>query len=119
MAGMGKTGTVNITPEMMDEAIKAIQAYRTTAFGAADGNGSDGLYGTVKKRLKPLQRVISLVQHRKASLTFTQTILNLQQVQVSKVRLRCLNQFARVSNLLYQILKALMSNSERKITSNL
>ena len=28
MAGMGKTGTVNITPEMMDEAIKAIQAYR-------------------------------------------------------------------------------------------
>ena len=37
MAGMGKTGTVNITPEMMDEAIKAIQAYRTTAFGAADG----------------------------------------------------------------------------------
>ena len=116
MAGMGKTGTVNITPEMMDEAIKAIQAYRTTAFGAADGNGSDGLYGTVKK---PLQRVISLVQHRKASLTFTQTILNLQQVQVSKVRLRCLNQFARVSNLLYQILKALMSNSERKITSNL
>ena len=48
MAGMGKTGTVNITPEMMDEAIKAIQAYRTTAFGAADGNGSDGLKGTVK-----------------------------------------------------------------------
>ena len=44
MAGMGKTGTVNITPEMMDEAIKAIQAYRTTAFGAADGNGSDGLF---------------------------------------------------------------------------
>lgn len=25
MAGMGKTGTVNITPEMMDEAIKAIR----------------------------------------------------------------------------------------------
>lgn len=54
MAGMGKTGTVNITPEMMDEAIKAIQAYRTTAFGAADGNGSDGLYGTVKKEVETL-----------------------------------------------------------------
>ena len=46
MAGMGKTGTVNITPEMMDEAIKAIQAYRTTAFGAADG--------TVKKEVETL-----------------------------------------------------------------
>lgn len=30
MAGMGTTGTVNITPEMMDEAIKAIEAYRET-----------------------------------------------------------------------------------------
>lgn len=30
MAGMGSTGTVNITPEMMDEAIKAIEAYRET-----------------------------------------------------------------------------------------
>ena len=33
MAGMGKTGTVNIFPEMMDEAIKAIKDYRTIAFG--------------------------------------------------------------------------------------
>lgn len=54
MAGMGKTGTVNITPEMMDEAIQAIQAYRTTAFGAADGNGTDGLYGNVKKEVETL-----------------------------------------------------------------
>ena len=30
MAGMGKTGTVNITPEMMDAAVKAITEYRTT-----------------------------------------------------------------------------------------
>lgn len=30
MAGMGKTGTVNITPEMMAAAIKAITEYRTT-----------------------------------------------------------------------------------------
>ncbi len=30
MAGMGSTGTVNITPEMMDEAIKAVEAYRET-----------------------------------------------------------------------------------------
>lgn len=30
MAGMGTTGTVNITPEMMDDAIKAIEAYRET-----------------------------------------------------------------------------------------
>lgn len=43
MAGMGKTGTVNIFPEMMDDAIKAIQAYRTAAFGSADGNSSDWL----------------------------------------------------------------------------
>ena len=32
MAGMGKTGTVNITPEMMDAAVKAITEYRTTIF---------------------------------------------------------------------------------------
>ncbi len=31
MAGMGTTGTINVSPEMMDEAIKAIAAYRTTA----------------------------------------------------------------------------------------
>lgn len=30
MAGMGSTGTVNITPEMMDAAVKAITEYRTT-----------------------------------------------------------------------------------------
>lgn len=54
MAGMGKTGTVNIFPEMMDDAIKAIQAYRTTAFGSADGNSSDGLYGDVKKEVETL-----------------------------------------------------------------
>lgn len=30
MAGMGKTGAVNITPEMMDAAVKAIAAYRST-----------------------------------------------------------------------------------------
>lgn len=30
MPGMGTTGTVNITPEMMDEAVKAISAYRST-----------------------------------------------------------------------------------------
>lgn len=30
MAGMGTTGTVNITPEMMDNAVKAITTYRTT-----------------------------------------------------------------------------------------
>ena len=30
MAGMGSTGTVNITPEMMDAAVKAIGAYRET-----------------------------------------------------------------------------------------
>ena len=30
MAGMGKTGTVNITPEMMDAAVKAIESYRST-----------------------------------------------------------------------------------------
>ena len=54
MAGMGKTGTVNIFPEMMDEAIKAIKDYRTIAFGDTDGNGSDGLYGTVKKEVETL-----------------------------------------------------------------
>ena len=54
MAGMGKTGTVNIFPEMMDEAIKAIKDYRTIAFGDTDGNGSDGLYGTVKKEVEAL-----------------------------------------------------------------
>ena len=31
MAGMGQNGTINITPEMMDEAIKAIATYRTSA----------------------------------------------------------------------------------------
>jgi uncharacterized protein YukE len=31
MAGMGQNGTINITPEMMDEAIKAITTYRTSA----------------------------------------------------------------------------------------
>ena len=31
MAGMGKTGTVNIFPEMMDEAIKAIKNLFPTA----------------------------------------------------------------------------------------
>ena len=97
MAGMGKTGTVNITPEMMDEAIKAIQAYRTTAFGAADGNGSDGLYGTVKKEVETLTASDFTGSASKGFVNF----------------------YARVSNLLYQILKALMSNSERKITSNL
>ncbi len=30
MSGMGSTGTVNITPEMMDDAVKAITNYRTT-----------------------------------------------------------------------------------------
>lgn len=30
MAGMGSTGTVNITPEMMDAAVKAIADYRAT-----------------------------------------------------------------------------------------
>lgn len=30
MAGMGSTGTVNITPEMMDAALSAISAYRET-----------------------------------------------------------------------------------------
>ncbi len=30
MAGMGKTGTVNVTPEMMDAAVKAIESYRST-----------------------------------------------------------------------------------------
>lgn len=30
MAGMGKNGIVNVTPEMMDSAIKAITEYRTT-----------------------------------------------------------------------------------------
>ena len=54
MAGMGKTGTVNIFPEMMDDAIKAIKDYRTTAFGVADGNGSDGLYGAIKKDVETL-----------------------------------------------------------------
>ena len=54
MAGMGKTGTVNIFPEMMDEAIKAIKDYRTIAFGDTDGNGSDGLDCTVKKEVETL-----------------------------------------------------------------
>lgn len=30
MAGMGKTGTVNVTPEMMEAALKAIESYRST-----------------------------------------------------------------------------------------
>lgn len=30
MAGMGSTGTVNITPEMMEAAVKAIADYRET-----------------------------------------------------------------------------------------
>jgi uncharacterized protein YukE len=30
MAGMGSTGTVNITPEMMDAAVAAITTYRET-----------------------------------------------------------------------------------------
>jgi uncharacterized protein YukE len=30
MAGMGTTGTVNITPEMMDAAVKAISEYRSS-----------------------------------------------------------------------------------------
>ena len=56
MAGMGKTGTVNIFPEMMDEAIKAIKDYRTIAFGDTDGNGSDGLYGTCLLYTSPSPR---------------------------------------------------------------
>ena len=31
MAGMGTTGTVNITPEMMDKAVQAIKTYRSEA----------------------------------------------------------------------------------------
>ncbi len=54
MAGMGKTGTMNVFPEMMENAIKAIKDYRTIAFGDADGNGTDGLYGTVKKEVETL-----------------------------------------------------------------
>lgn len=54
MAGMGNAGVVNITPEMMDEAIKAIQAYRTEAFGSADGTDTNGLYGSVKKEVETL-----------------------------------------------------------------
>lgn len=119
MAGMGKTGTVNITPEMMDEAIKAIQAYRTTAFGAADGNGSDGLYGTVKKEVETLTASDFTGSASKGFVNFYTNNIEPATGSSLKVRLRCLNQFARVSNLLYQILKALMSNSERKITSNL
>ena len=45
MAGMGTTGTVNITPEMMDAAVKAISAYRST---------TGTLYGNVKTEVTNL-----------------------------------------------------------------
>lgn len=54
MAGMGKAGEVNITPEMMDAAIAAIKKYRNEAFGSEDGTGTDGLYGSVKKEVETL-----------------------------------------------------------------
>ncbi len=45
MAGMGKTGTVNITPEMMDAAVKAIESYRST---------TDSLYTNVNDEVTNL-----------------------------------------------------------------
>ena len=89
MAGMGKTGTVNIFPEMMDEAIKAIKDYRTIAFGDTDGNGSDGLYGTVKKEVETLTSSDFTGSASKGFVNFYTTILNPQRGQVSRVRLRC------------------------------
>jgi len=54
MAGTEKTGTLYVFPEMLDNAIKAIEVYRSTAFGSPDGEGSDGLYGAVKKEVVDL-----------------------------------------------------------------